>query len=76
MGKMDLNYTDGKANSKAVSIDNEGNITDLNSDDGQFRDGKKGSRPPPIEVWVQSVKHSFITCLLTTTIMIFYLFYR
>ncbi|XP_021962811.1 phosphatidylinositol 4-phosphate 5-kinase type-1 alpha isoform X5 [Folsomia candida] len=50
VGKMDLNYTDGKANSKAVSIDNEGNITDLNSDDGQFRDGKKGSRPPPIEM--------------------------
>lgn len=50
VGKMDQSYADGRSNSKSVPIDSEGNVTDLNSDDSQIRDGRKGGRPPPLEV--------------------------
>lgn len=50
VGKMDQALTDGRSHSKVV-IDSEGNITDLNAEDGQLRDGKRASRPPPLEVF-------------------------
>jgi urate oxidase len=59
-GKIDQAFTDGKANSKVVSIDSEGNITDFNDD------GRKSPRPPPLEViychFVKPYKHLFDFC--------------